>query len=373
MKEHLLALSTGLASAGHEVEIAAPADSDVAEAAADAGFALHPIPLIGPLHPIKDPEAVFALRKLVRSGRFDIVHAHGFKAGFVGRLGAKLGVAKAFVITAHNHVLDRLDTPAATRARYRSVERSLAGLVTRYIAVSDSIRRELVEGYGLPADKITTIHNGVDPAPFLAPQDRHAARAKLGLPAADALVVGLAARFSAQKGLRHLIDAVPPLHAALRAEGRELVAVIGGAGPLESELREHAAAVEASGFLRWPGYVDSVPELLAALDVYVSPAETEALGIGLIEAALAGVPTVATDVGGVSEVVIDGQTGTLVPPSNPRALADAILALARDPERAAAMAAAARERCLSEFAPAQMVERTLAVYEAALADTPAGP
>ena len=370
MVEHLLALSAGLVEAGHEVEVAAPADTDIATAARAAGFAVHPIPLVGPLHPVHDPLAISAVRRIVHAGAYDLVHAHGFKAGFVGRLGARLGGARTFVLTAHNHVLFRDDTPASAKARYRLVERALSGLVTRYIAVSDSIRRELVDGYGLPAERIDTVRNGVDPAPFMAPADRGAARAALGI-GDDTVAVGLAARFSAQKGLRHLVDATPILRRELRAAGRELVVVIGGSGPLEAELREQAAAVEASGTIRWPGHVTDVPAFLSALDVYVSPAETEALGIGLIEAALAGVPTVATNVGGVPEVVVNGQTGLLVPSADASALAAAVSTLVRDPERARWLANAARERCLVEFAPKRMIERTLAVYADALAQTAA--
>jgi glycosyltransferase involved in cell wall biosynthesis len=362
MREHLLALSGGLTRAGHEVEVAAPAGSDVAGGASAAGCTVHEIPLVGPLHPLYDPRAIVELRHIVREGHFDLVHAHGFKAGFIGRLGAMLGGAKAVVVTAHNHVLSRTDTPASARNRYRNVERSLAGLVSRYIAVSDSIRLELVDGYGLPSERVITVHNGVEPAPYLAPQDRAAARIEFGLPA-EAPVIGLAARFSTQKGLRHLIGAVP----LIRAEKPGIVVVIGGSGPLESELREHAAAVEATGSLRWPGFVENMPRFLSALDVYVSPAETEALGIALIEAALAQIPTVATRVGGVPEVVLDGETGVLVAPGDPAALASATLTLLRDREHACALAAAARERCLRDFAPALMIERTLAVYADALA------
>lgn len=369
MKEHVVALSAGLRAAGHVVEVAAPGGSDIAEAARAKDFRVHPVPLVGPLHPLQDPVAILAVRKIVRTGRFDIVHAHGFKAGFVGRLGAKLGGAKVFIVTAHNHVLFRDDTPTSVKSRYRWVERSLAGLVTHYIAVSESIRRELVEGYALPADKVTTVHNGIDPAPFLAVRDRQSARAELDLPSPDAVVVGVAARFSAQKGLRHLIAAVPELRAEVRSDGGELVVVVGGSGPLESELREQAAALGVSDALRWPGHVASMPRLLSSLDIYVSPAETEALGIGLIEAAVAGVPTVATNVGGVPEVVVDGETGLLVAPSDPHALANAMLELVRDPERASAFARAARERCLREFASERMVERTLRVYAESRGDT----
>lgn len=362
MKEHLLSLSAGLASRGHEVHVAAPGSSDVAEAAARAGFPVHDVPLVGPLNPVKDPLAIAALSRIVRNGGFDVVHAHGFKAGFVGRLGTRLGGGAPFVLTAHNHVLSRHDTSRWSKARYRFVERGLARYVTRYIAVSDSICSELVDAYGLDPGRIIVVHNGVDPEPLLRPQDCAAARAELGV-MPSGLAIGLAARFSAQKGLRHLIDAVPELH---RAEP-ELVVVIGGSGPLEGELREHASAIGASPHIRWPGHVADMPRFLAALDIYVSPAETEALGIGLIEAAIAEVPTVATDVGGVSEVIVDGRTGLLVPSCDPHAIATAVLALLHDPELARGLARAARERAMREFDPGRMTERTLGVYADAIA------
>ena len=113
-------------------------------------------------------------------------------------------------MTAHNHVLTRTDTPAAARWRYRTVERSLERYVTRYIAVSESIARELLDAYNLPAEKVVVVRNGVDVTPFLAEQDCAAARASLGVPA-DVPVVGLAARFSAQKGLRDLVAPMPEL------------------------------------------------------------------------------------------------------------------------------------------------------------------
>jgi glycosyltransferase involved in cell wall biosynthesis len=368
MKEHVLALSAGLVSAGHSVEIAAPADADILRSARDFGMATHPIPLVGPLHPLHDARAIPALRRVVLRDRFDVVHAHGFKAGLVTRLAvptrARTRDAPAVVVTAHNHVLFRDDTPPAKKRLYRLVERALATRAARYIAVSDSIRRELVDGYGLPADKVTVVHNGVDPAPFLAPRTRDAARAELGLPP-DASVVGLAARFSVQKGFRHLIAAIPELRDGLRSDGRDLVVAIGGSGPLERELHAQAEALGVSGSIRWLGHVQSVPVLLASLDVYISPAETEALGIGLIEASLAALPIVATNVGGVPEVILEGETGVLVSPCQSTLLARETLTLLRDSERSRTLGAAAKQHCLRLFSPAHMIERTLAVYSAA--------
>lgn len=361
MKEHVLVLARGLIARGHAVEIAAPATSDVAEAARAEGLVVHGIGLVGPLHPLADPRAAGELARIIRAGGFDVVHAHGFKAGFVGRLAAWRAGGRPIVVTVHNHVLSRTDTSAAARWRYRVVERALSGLVSRYIAVSDSIARELTAGFGLPAGKVVTIHNGIDTAPFLAPQDRVAARAALGV-AEGAQVVGVAARFSAQKGLRHLVAAVPEL--VRRRPGIRVV--IGGSGPLERSLREQAVALGVADAILWPGQIADMPRFLAALDVYVSPAETEAFGLGLIEAGAAGVPVVATRVGGVPEVVLDGDTGLLVAAGDPQALAAAVLALLGDAKTAARLAAAGRARAASSFSPERMVDATLAVYLDAL-------
>ena len=363
MKEHVL----GLVALGHGVEVAAPEDSDIFRAALASGLTARAIPLVGPLHPLKDPVAVSALRRLIASGGHDVVHAHGLKAGLVGRLATRFSTRAPFIVTAHNHVLERDETSGAAKVRYREVERALASQVARYIAVSDSIRRELVEGYGLSAERVVTIHNGIDSTPFLVVRDRSAARAALGVPD-DVPVVGLAARFSTQKGLRHLLAALPEM----RRTAPQLIAVIGGSGPLDSELREQAVALEVSGFVRWPGHVAEVAELLAALDVYVSPAETEALGMGLIEASAAALPIVATRVGGAGEVVVDGETGLLVPPRDPAALAHTTLALLGDPELGCTLGAAARARAITEFAIDRMVERTLGVYQAVVAEKPGG-
>jgi glycosyltransferase involved in cell wall biosynthesis len=248
--------------------------------------------------------------------------------------------------------------------RYRAVERALTGYVSSYIAVSDSIRRELIEDYGIDADRVTTVRNGVDPAPFLAPADRAGCRSALAVPA-DAHVFGLAARFSTQKGLRYLIAALPEV----RRDVPGALLLLGGSGPLEGALREQAVALGVSGAVRWLGHVDDIAGLLSALDVYVSPSVTEALGIGLIEAGLAGVPTVATDVGGVSEVVLADKTGLLVPATDPRAIAGAVTRLLTDRALGRELAAAARTRCLSEFSLERMIDGTLAVYSATLADT----
>ena len=370
IRAHVLALAHGLLGRGHEVELAAPKNADVTRLARDCGLVVHAIPLAAPLNPVQDPQAIRVLSHLISNGDFDIVHAHGPKAGFVGRLAVRMGGrgVRPFVLTAHNHMLTRSETAATARWRYRTVEHSLERYVTRYIAVSESIARELTEACALPAEKVVVVRDGVDMIPFLAEQDFADSRASLGLPV-DAPVVGLAGRFSAHKGLRDLVAAVPEI--VRRVPGVRVV--IGGSGPLESKLRDQVAALGVDESVAWPGHVLDMPRFLSALDVFVSPATTESFGIALIEAAAAGVPSVATRVGGVFDIIIDGETGLLVAPHDPKALAGAVAGLLGDRRTATKLAEHARRRAIMEFSPDAMVEGTLAVYADALQATVGPP
>ena len=358
MKRQVLDLSGGIQADGHHVEIAAPAGSDVADAARELGFVVHDIPLVGALNPLVDVRAIRALTAIVCEGRFDVVHAHGFKAGLVSRFAARRGRAGTCVVTVHNPVLTRTDTPALARRAYRTLERTFQGLVARYIAL------ELTDDFGLPAEKITTVYGSIDAAPFLEPQERTAAREALGVEP-NARVVGFAARLSDQKGVDTLLRAT----VRLVADDPQLRLVIGGSGPLEGTARELSAALGNGANVVWHGWVEDMPAFLAGLDVFASPALTEAFGLALLEVGAAGVPVVATRVGGVPEVILDGRTGLLVEPSNPDALADAILALLHNPDLARRLATAARERVLTEFTLSKTVTGTLAVYSAALTST----
>ena len=149
---------------------------------------------------------------MIQDGDYDVVHAHGFKAGFVGRLGAQAG-RTPFVVTVHNHVQRRNWTTPAAKWRYRVVERALKRFVAHYIAVSESVRAELVEDYQLPADRITVVHNGVSANRFLATQNVAENRAAFGL-TPETPTIGLAARLATQKGLRYLVAALPEIRRA---------------------------------------------------------------------------------------------------------------------------------------------------------------
>jgi glycosyltransferase involved in cell wall biosynthesis len=361
MKRQVLSLSGGLLAAGHEVAVAAPPDSEVFAGAVDAGLPVYPVPMVGPLDPAADVRAVRALVRVLRAECFDVVHAHGFKAGLVARVATILAHVPAVIVTVHNHVLYRDDISRFTKWRYRAAEWALAARTDRYIAVSDSLRDELIGAYHLPASKVITVHNGIEPGAFLAPQNRTHAREAYGLPV-EGLVLGTACRFAPQKGLDTLIAALPEVRDRMPGT----VLALGGDGPLAEELLAQAAESGVADAIVWTGVVDDMPKFFAALDVYVLPSRSEGLPLALVEAAAAAVPTIGTRAGGTPEVIIDRETGLLVDPEDWHGLAGACIRLLEDSERAKALGAAARKRAIGEFSPGAMIDRTLQVYAASL-------
>jgi glycosyltransferase involved in cell wall biosynthesis len=256
----------------------------------------------------------------------------------------------------HNQVLYGGVSPTMRKV-YLFMERRLAKRTARIVTVSDALRREMLEVFGLPEALVTTIHNGLDLAPFLAGGDRRAVRDRYGVPG-DALLFGLAARFAPQKALDVLVEAAEPI---LAEEPRARL-VIAGDGPLLEMVRTKARATSVRDRMLFPGFETDVPGMLSALDVYVCSSITEGLSLALVEASAAGLPIVATNVGGNSEVVEDGVTGVLVGAGKPAPLTAAIDRLLRDPIGRRRMGEAARARAIAEFSEATMLERTAAVY-----------
>jgi glycosyltransferase involved in cell wall biosynthesis len=361
MKAHVLSLCTGMAERGFESELACPGDSDLVHDALEAGIAVHPVPIVGPLNPLRDPFAVLALAEVIRERRPAIVHAHGSKAGLIARLAVRIAGNPPVVVTVHSHVLYGGISPLM-RWVYLHLERWLTRRTARVIAVSGALAAELTGVFELPADKVVMIHNGLDLAPYLGAGSRDAVRARLGLPL-DAFVYGIAARFAPQKGLDAFVAAAAPV---LEADPGSWL-VMAGDGPLLESVRAQARKTRVANRVVFPGFETDVPGLLSALDVYVNSSVSEALGIGTIEAMAAGLPVVATAVGGTPEVVEDGVTGTLVPGGRAKPLTDALLAMGKDSAARKRMGAAGRERAIAEFGLDGMLDRTAAVYREVLA------
>jgi glycosyltransferase involved in cell wall biosynthesis len=275
-----------------------------------------------------------------------VVHSHGYRADLIAGSAARaLGVPR--VSTVHGFTGGDWKNRLYERLQLRSFRR-----FARVIAVSRPIRERLLE-QGLHDERIAVIPNAWSPA-SLPP--RGPARAQLGLADAD-FAIGWVGRLSAEKGADVLL-------AALAAgAGREAVSVIVGDGRERPALERQAGELGLTAGLRWTGMVPRAASLFPAFDCYVLSSRTEGTPIALFEAMAAGVPIVATRVGGVPDV-ITGAEALLVPPEDPAALAQAITAVRRDPAAAATRAARAREVLALRFAPGPWLDRHLELYRA---------
>jgi glycosyltransferase involved in cell wall biosynthesis len=276
-----------------------------------------------------DPVLAARLRRELRGLRADVVHTHLVHADLYGALAARRA---ALVSTKHN------DDPFRA-GPFRYVERGLTRRAGRVIAISESLRRFNIERVGLPAEKIDVVHYGLD-----APPVAWSANPESDVPA-DARVLLAICRLVPQKGLDVAVAAL----ARVRERHPQAALVVLGAGP-------ERIAGEGVHVL---GRVGDVGAWLERAELLVHPVRWEGFGIAVLEAMLAGVPVVASAVSSIPELVVDGETGYLVPPDDPDALADALIRVLDDP---GALGEAGRRRAHAEFSVERMARRTLDVY-----------
>lgn len=327
--------------------VVVPAEGEVADRCRALGVAagVVPLPRLRRPHP-EIVRSVVALRSLARDRGAVLLHANGSRAmvyaGLAGRLGRR-------PVIWHVRVADR----------DRLLDRLLVRLASAVIVNSEAVGRRL--GWA-PPGKVRSIPNGVDLARF-APRPLEAgSRRSLGLPEGGPVVASVG-RFVPYKGYAHLVEA-----AALVARDRpDAHWLLVGDGEQRGELERRCRALGLGGTIHFTGWRQDVPEILAASDVFVMPSLGEHFGRVLVEAMAMGKPVVATDAGGTPEIVLDGETGLLVPPAEPEPLARAVLALLNDGARAQRLGAAGRRRAEARFSLARHAAAVEALYDEVLA------
>ncbi len=327
---------------GDDPHLAAPRESVLAQRAAAEGFPIHSSPMRGTW----DLRSILFLAGLHRALRPDVVHWHAARAHALGALASLLAPGPARILSRRVDFLVRRSP--GSRFLY-----SLP--VERIIAISDGVRDALIHS-GVARELICVVSSGVDLAPFDAPFDRREARQRLGLAEGDLLVLQVAA-LAPHKSQTDFLNA-----AALLNDGHPHVRFwIAGEGPLRAKLETEHRALGLGERLRFLGFREDVTDLLRAADIFCISSYLEGLGTSILDAMAAGLPVVATRVGGIPEIVEDGKTGLLVPARDPRALGEAIAALAGDPAGRAAMGARARER-VQAYSADRTSEGTRRVY-----------
>ena len=290
------------------------------------------------------------LATLARQVRATVLHCHQYTPFVYGCAARLLVPGIGMVFTEHGRLAGAVPSP-----RRRAMNRWLTRIGGQQFAVSDELRAYMLDEGFAPA-RLGVIHNGIEPGPAPTRDARQRARDRLGL-SADDFVIGTTARFDPVKDLPTLVAA----SALAQREVPALTLVIIGDGACRPEV-EAAATRRQFARLRLPGLLDNARSLLPAFDVYVNCSLSEGISVALLEAMDAGVPVVATAVGGTPEIVRQRTDGLLVPSGSPQALADALVTLASDARLRDTLATAARRRVHESFSAAAMLGSYVDAY-----------
>ncbi len=368
---HVTYLARGLAGRGYETTLVAGdvarGEASMSFVAEQAGVEVVTLPgLSRELSPVRDALAAFRLARLIRKVRPDVVHTHTAKAGAVGRAAALLaGTRRPVVVhTFHGHVLRGYFGTGGTLV-FRAIETILARASHRLIAVSPEVRDELVALHVAPREKFSVVRLGIELEPRVSfDGDPAEVKRRHGI-AEGKFVVGWFGRMTAVKRTDDLLTML----AGVRERGIDALLLLVGDGDDRERLEQRAHDLGLARSCLFVGYQEDVAPWYAVCDTVVLTSASEGTPVTIIEALAAGRPVVATRVGGVPDVVDEGETGFLVRPGDTHALAERIQILARDPERRAAMGAAGRERTLSRYAVERLVDDVDELYRELLLAT----
>ena len=360
---HVTYLARGLADRGYETMLVAgdvaPGEESMEFVAEQAGVDVVPLPgLSRELSPVRDALAAWRLARIIRKARPDVVHTHTAKAGAVGRLAALLSGRRPVIVhTFHGHVL-RGYFGTAGALLFRAIETALARISDRLIAVSPEVCDELVRLRVAPATKFSIVRLGIELEPRVR-FDGDAAEVKRrhGIPA-EKFVVGWFGRMTAVKRTEDLLTMLT----GLRERGIDALLVLVGDGDDRSRLEQRAHDLGIAKSCLFLGYQEDVASWYAVCDAVILTSANEGTPVTIIEALAAGRPVVATKVGGLPDVVDDGETGFLVRVADTHAMAERLEILARDPARRAEMGRLGRERALKRYAVSRLVDDVDVLY-----------
>jgi len=291
------------------------------------------------------------IRKIISRENVDVVHTH---ASFAGRIAGRLSGCKV-VLTRHGLGNGKKDVI------HRTATAILSEIFTdSIIAISRAVKISLMEA-GVPADMIKIIYNGIDLSGFNSIEPR----LKKDFRLAGSPIIGIVARLVPEKGYVYALKA----QAIVLKEFPEAQMVIVGDGPLRNKLEDMARELGIAGNVVFLGYQDHVESLIAGFDAFVLPSISEGMGLSLLEAMALGKPVVATEVGGIPEVVKKGVNGLLVPPEDEGSLAKAITNILSSRQMAFSLGQAARSTVFEKFSARTMAEKTMEIYDKILQKT----
>jgi glycosyltransferase involved in cell wall biosynthesis len=275
--------------------------------------------LVREVHLWKDIQAFVELYRFIKTEHFDIVHTHSSKAGIVGRWAAKLAGVKTIVHTPHGHIFYGYFNKVVTTL-FLWVERLTARITDKIITLTDRGKQEHIDLKVAAENKFITIYSGIN-VNLTNPPD-----VSLELPK-DAFLFGTVARLDPIKGITYLIDA---MNLVVKQYPQSYLLVV-GEGSEKERLQKQCHQLGITQKVLFVGFQKAPDSYIKKMDVFVLPSLNEGMGRVILEAMLHAKPVIASRVGGVPELITDGQNGFLVPPANPRALADAMIKMIEKP------------------------------------------
>jgi len=299
----------------------------------------------------RNPLSIYKLYKLLKSHKFDIIHTHAYSAGTIGRISAFL--AGIPVIISHNqNVYDYYNR------YYHFVEWLLSHITDGIICVSDIVKKFTNETQRINANKLITIHNGIDSVCSVDEKDTSGLKKELGIPI-NYSVMGTIAQFSEKKGLGYLIKSA----SILLEHRKDINFLLVGKGALKEELKILCVNLKVEKNVIFAGERSDIPEILSLIDIFVLPSIREGLPLAVLEAMDCGKAIIATNVGGIPEVIKDGVSGILVSPKDPEALHSAMNELLDDRGKMEKMGYEGKKICGKNFSSKAMVDRVEELYD----------
>lgn len=306
----------------------------------DEGYTIQVLGLVS-YHNLKN---VIALIRKIRKERPDIIHTHGYFAGIFGRLSVLFSFRKIRMIHHYQTIFAEFYTKSNA-----FLEKFFNSITSRIICVSDFVEKSYYEKELIKPQKTVVIYN-------CAEIGKYKPRNILG---GEKVRITIVASLREVKGHKYLIEAFEMLF-----DSKKNVELhIFGAGPLEKDIRDKVAGYDIAKSVYFRGEIDNVSEELSKMDIFVLSSVREGLPLSLVEAMASGLACVATDVGGVSEVIDNNETGLLVPPRDPKAIYNALKFLIENPEQAREMGTNARAKAEKMFDCKIMVEKIENVYK----------
>lgn len=329
-----------------DIKVVVPKDSKLKQEIKSLGIEVIELPGIGDKS--LDFASIHAFYGLFKREKPSIVHTH---ASLSARFAARGAGVAAIVHT--KHCLDQTKT-GWKKTVAAAINNGLSSSMT---AISEAVAQNLLDN-GAPRNKIKVIYGGVDELKQLEEAEIQRLRSSYGIAGED-ILFGMVARLAAVKGHRYLIEAAE----LVAKERKDIKFILAGTGPLEEELKKLVKDKGLEETVIFAGFIKEVAGIYNILDVNMITSNSEALCLALIEGMSLSKPMIGTDVGGVPELIKSGETGLLVPLGQPKALAEAILALAQNKELREAMGRQARQLMLEKFSASKMAEEIGKLYE----------